>query len=87
MTPGAVKLTRQSYNNCEELASVTLSDEWPGQMTLVCRAEGNRITVQRETAVGTVTLIDVVDPMGLPCGRVGIDASGDGVGFESVEII
>lgn len=87
VTPGAVKLTRQSYNNCEELASVTLSDEWPGQMTLVCRAEGNRITVQRETAVGTVTLIDVVDPMGLPCGRVGIDASGDGVGFESVEII
>ena len=33
-----------------------------------------------------IQLITFTDPMGLICGRVGIDASGDGVGFDRVSV-
>ncbi len=83
--PGRIELTKQTYNETV-LAAARLEMALPDRLDLICRAQGNRITVSRVTESGEALLISCTDAMALPCGRVGIEAMGDGVGFESVSV-
>ena len=56
----------------------------PGTLRLVCSVTGNTVSVLEAKDGALRTLITYTDPMGLVCGRAGIDASGDGMGFDRV---
>jgi|GEM_PF-1412486 len=83
--PGRVELAKQAYGETV-LAAAKLDMALPGVLKLVCRVQGNRISVLRETAAGEMPLLCCVDAMAIPCGRVGIQATGDGIGFEAVRV-
>ena len=53
---------------------------------LICRVSANTITVWEMIDGNRIQLIAFTDPMGLICGRVGIDASGDGIGFDRFSV-
>ena len=85
VTPSRIELNKQAYHETI-LASVALPSRFPANLKLICRAEGNRITIWQEKDAGRVLLLSYLDPMALPCGRMGIDASGDGIGFLNVRL-
>ena len=83
--PGRIELSRQAYSE-KLLAAAALHIPLPGMLHLVCRLSGNTITVWEMIDGNRMLLITFTDPMGLVCGRVGIDASGDGIGFDRVSV-
>ena len=86
VTPGRIELSKQAYHETI-LASAALPNCFPATLKLICRAEGNQITVWQENDAGSVLLLSYLDPLALPCGRMGIDASGDGIGFLNVRLV
>ena len=76
-----MRLCKQEYNQ-EILAEAPLSLSWGDQLKLTFTVKGSRITVAGEDGV----LMEYTDPMPLTAGRVGISASTDGLGFESLEL-
>ena len=83
--PDRIELSKQAYSD-SILASASLNGSYPSRMRLICRVQDNQITVWQETDDGTLLLLSYTDPLALPCGRMGIDASGDGIGFWTVQI-
>ncbi len=81
VTEGKMTLSRQEYNETL-LAECLLDLPWGSRLPLVFRAEGSTLTVLREGDV----LLQYTDPMALPCGRMGVDAVCDGIGFESLSV-
>lgn len=84
----AVHVTEHSIRLCKDaygevvLAEAPIVMTWGSQMKLTLRAKGSRITVEDENGL----LLAYTDPMPLIAGRVGISASTDGLGFESVYV-
>jgi hypothetical protein len=76
-----MRLCKQEYNQ-EILAEAPLSLNWGDQLKLTFTVKGSRITVTGEDGV----LMEYTDPMPLTAGRVGISASTDGLGFDSVTL-
>ncbi len=83
--PDRIELLKQNYHE-KLLASAALDMRFPGRLTLLCRVQGNAVSVFRIEAQAEIPLISIVDPMAVPCGRTGIDASGDGIGFAALRI-
>ena len=81
--PGRIELSRQNYHETI-LASAALPMALPGKLRFICQALDSQITVWLDRGGEKVQLICFTDPMALICGRAGIDASGDGIGFEQV---
>ena len=84
--PGKVELSKQAYSETF-LAAAALQMPLPGTLRLICRAMGNRIDVWTETGGNRTLLLTCTDPLALICGRVGFDASGDGIGFDRVTVL
>ncbi|MBQ7850255.1 MAG: family 43 glycosylhydrolase [Clostridia bacterium] len=76
-----IRLCKQEYNETI-LAEAPLKMNWGDQLKLTFRVQGSRITVEGENGL----LLAYTDPMPLTAGRVGISASTDGLGFESLEV-
>ena len=74
-----MRLCKQAYNQ-EILAEMPLNLNWGDQLKLTFTVKGSRITVEGEDGI----LMEYTDPMPLTAGRVGISASTDGLGFESL---
>ena len=85
LLPGRIELNKQAYSE-KILASASLHMPLPGTLRLICCVSGNTITVWEMIDENRIQLITFTDPMGLICGRVGIDASGDGIGFDRVSV-
>ena len=83
--PDRIELLKQNYHE-KLLASAALDLRFPGRLTLLCRVQGNAVSVFRIEEQAEIPLISSVDPMAVPCGRTGIDASGDGIGFAALRI-
>ena len=81
--PGRIELSKQAYDE-KILAAAALEMRLPGTLRLVCSVTGNTVSVLEAKDGALRTLITYTDPMGLVCGRAGIDASGDGMGFDRV---
>lgn len=86
ITRDEIGLYRQEYAQ-ELLAARRMALSLPARLTLVAQAAGNRISVWRENAGARELLLTAIDPMAIPCGHVGLDAQGDGIGFEAVSLI
>ena len=86
ITRDEIGLYRQEYAQ-ELLAARRIVLSLPARLTLVAQAAGNRISVWRENAGARELLLTAIDPMAIPCGHVGLDAQGDGIGFEAVSLI
>lgn len=82
---GKISLVKQCYDE-KILATAALELPAVSTLTLLCRVRGSQISVLRETEVGTQLLLCVTDPRALACGRIGLDARGDGIGFVSLSI-
>lgn len=80
-TEGKISLSKQEYSETI-LAEAPLDMVWGGQQRYVFRAEGNTITVLRDGE----TVFCYTDPVALPCGRIGIDAVCDGLGFAELSV-
>ncbi len=74
-------LAKQEYGETV-LAEAPLQVEWGSRLTLIFRVRGSRISVLGESGV----LLEAVDPMPLVCGRVGLSAMADGLGYESLTV-
>ena len=83
--PDRIELCKQEYGE-KILATATLDIRYPATLSLLCRVQGSNVTVSRITENGEQLLIDVTDPFALPCGGVGLDARGDGVGFRYLSV-
>jgi len=81
VTENSIRLCKQEYSETV-LAEMPITMEWGGQMKLTLRARGSRITVEGENGL----LLEYTDPMPLIAGRVGISASTDGLGFETLYV-
>jgi hypothetical protein len=79
ITEKGICLCKQEYNETL-LAEAPLSLNWGDQLKLTFTVKGSRITVEGEDGI----LMEYTDPMPLTAGRVGISASTDGLGFESL---
>ncbi len=77
-----MRLCKQEYNQ-EILAEAPLNLNWGDQLKLTFSVKGSRITVKGED--GSI-LMEYTDPMPLTAGRVGISASTDGLGFETLTV-
>ncbi len=85
VTPGKIELTKQEYKEIP-LVSASLDLEFPAVLSLICRVQGSRVAVYRVTPLGEQLLLEAADLFALPCGKVGIDARGDGIGFLNVSV-
>lgn len=83
--PGRIELSRQAYSETL-LASAVPHMPLPGTLRLICRVSGSTVTVWERIGGNRIQLLTFTDPMALICGRVGIDASGDGIGFDRVSV-
>ncbi len=81
ITADKITLSRHEYLDTP-LAEAPIDVVWGGRMALVFRAQGNTITVCKDGEV----LLQCTDPVALPCGRIGIDAVCDGIGFEALSV-
>ena len=81
ITANKMQLFRQDYGE-ELLAEAPVNVEWGGLLSLTLRVRGSHILVLQDGA----PVMAFTDPMALPCGRVGIDAICDGMGFESLAL-
>ena len=77
-----MRLCKQEYNETV-LAEMPITMDWGSQLKLTFSVKGNRITVKGED--GSI-LMEYTDPMPLTAGRVGISASTDGLGFETLTV-
>ena len=83
--PGRIELSKQAYKE-RLLCGASLSLAFPARLKLICRVQGNQVTVWQETPRQKVLLLSFMDAMAIPCGRMGLDVSGDGIGFVSAEL-
>ena len=81
VTENRIVLAKQAYGETI-LAEAPIEMTWGGQMRLILRAQGSRITVEGEKGV----LLSYIDPMPLTAGRVGISANTDGLGFAELAL-
>lgn len=84
--PDRVVLYRQEYHDEKRLAMAALDIAYPAKLSLVCKVKGDTIVVSLKTDAGLQVLIHATDALALPTGRMGIDARGDGIGFEAVTV-
>lgn len=77
-----MQLVKQEYYETV-LAEIPFHAEWGSKVKLLFRVQSNCISVFGED--GTV-LMEAIDPMQLVCGRVGISAVTDGLGYDSLTI-
>lgn len=82
---GGIELTRQAYGETP-LASAAWALPPQTEITLICRVQGSDISVYQETDMGNRLLLTARDPIAHVCGRAGIDAGEDGIGFRSVAV-
>ncbi len=83
--PDRIELSRQARS--EKIpASAALHLSMPGMLRLICRVWGNTVAVWEIIDGKRILLIAFTDPTALICGRAGIDASGDGIGFDRVAV-
>ncbi|MBE5786168.1 MAG: hypothetical protein E7324_01355 [Clostridiales bacterium] len=80
---GLITLSKQCYDE-KVLATAAFEMAYPHALAIICQVEGSEIRVWQETDLGRRLMIHYTDPMALPCGRIGIAAAGDGIGFESL---
>lgn len=76
-----IVLAKQYYKDIVT-KEAPVSVEWGGQLKLILRAQGSKISVIGENGV----LLEMTDPMPWTSGRVGISAVTDGLGFEELSI-
>ena len=85
ITPGRIELVKQAYDE-KPLAWAVLDMALPGTLELICRVQGNTVSVFRRCGNAEILLLTCTDPLTLPWGRVGIQATGDGIGFTSISV-
>ena len=78
-----MKLLKQEYNETV-LAEIPFHAQWGSKVKLLFRVQGSRISVLAED--GSTILMKALDPMPLVCGRAGISAVTDGLGYDSLII-
>lgn len=83
--PDRIELSKQCYDE-QVLAAAAVRMRFPSVLRLICQVRGNTVTVRRETKQGSELLLSYTDPMAPVCGRAGLDAAGDGIGFLNLSI-
>ena len=83
VTDGKITLCKQCYDE-KILVAAAFEMAYPDILSLTCQVQGSQIRIYRETALGSQLMIHYTDPMALPCGRIGLDARGGGIGFENL---